>query len=212
MKCLKAICIILDSESYPFLGVDIIYDKVKVIVEHFKSLLLANNCSINHLKEELEVLHDDIIRYISKSSSERCWPIIFPIGHDLGIHNLLHILGSVLLLLYPVLSQRESSFLWCIFSKEQQSMKHDILEILLHIQSDVDLHEERYGDATDMFLNEYPDGTVRRRKLHLQGHRYPLCQLSKKKTLTMMQHQFYLAFHQMKRKNSHKLMLQRMYH
>ena len=91
-EAFKAICIILDSESYPFLSVDIIYDEVKVIVEHSKSLLLANNCSINHLKEELEVLHDHIIRYISKSSSERCWPIIFCIGHDLGIHNLLHVL------------------------------------------------------------------------------------------------------------------------
>ena len=46
----KTICIILDSESYPFLSVDIIYDKVKVIVEHFKSLLLASNCSIDHLQ------------------------------------------------------------------------------------------------------------------------------------------------------------------
>ena len=60
----KAIYLILNSEPYPFLSVDIIYDKVKVIVEHFKSLLLANNCSIDHLKEELEVLHDHIIRII----------------------------------------------------------------------------------------------------------------------------------------------------
>ena len=30
----KAISIILDSESYKFLDVDIIYDEVKVIVEH----------------------------------------------------------------------------------------------------------------------------------------------------------------------------------
>ena len=43
----KAIFIILDSESYPFLSVDIIYEEVKVIVEHFKSSLLANNCSID---------------------------------------------------------------------------------------------------------------------------------------------------------------------
>ena len=88
----KAICIILGSESYPFLSVDIIYDEIKVIVEHFKSLLLANNCSIDHLKDELEVLHDHMIRYVSKSSSERCQRIIFHIGHDLGIHNLLHVL------------------------------------------------------------------------------------------------------------------------
>ena len=80
------------SESYLFLSVDIIYDEVKVIVEHFKSLLPTNHCSINHLKEELEVLHDHIIRYVSKLSSERCCPIIFRNWHDFRIHNLLHVL------------------------------------------------------------------------------------------------------------------------
>ena len=177
----KAICIILDSESCPFPSFDIIYDEVKVIVEHFKSLLLANNCSIDHLKEELEVFHDHIIRYVSKSSSERCWPIIFCIGHDLAIHNLLHVLEICLAVpLSNAESERVFSLLWHTFSKEQQSMKHDTLEILLCIRSDVNLHEEWYSDAADMFLNEYPDGTVRKRKRHLQGHKYPLCQVSKK--------------------------------
>ena len=78
-KVFKAICIILDSESYLFLSVDIIYDEVNVIVEHFKSLLLANNCSIDHLKEGLEVSHNHI-RYFSKSPSEGCWPIFFALG------------------------------------------------------------------------------------------------------------------------------------
>ena len=59
-------------------------------------------------------------------------------------------------------------------------MKHDTLEILLHIRSDVVLREERYSDAVDMFLNEYPDSTVRKRKLHLQGHKYPSHWASKK--------------------------------
>ena len=63
----KAISIILDSESYKFLDVDIIYDEVKVIVEHFKDLLLVNNCRIDHLKEELE-----INRYIAKFSAKKC--------------------------------------------------------------------------------------------------------------------------------------------
>ena len=114
-------------------------------------MLLTNNCSINHLKEELEVLHDHIIRYVSKSSSERCWPIIFCIGHDLGIHNLLHVPE---ICLFAPLSNAESESLLIFvvhFSKEWQSMKHDTLEILLNIQSDIDLHEERYRDAVDAF-------------------------------------------------------------
>ena len=44
----KAICINLNSQSYLFLSVDIVYHEVKVIVEHFKSLLLANNCNMDH--------------------------------------------------------------------------------------------------------------------------------------------------------------------
>ena len=79
-----------------------------------------------------------------------------------------------------MLSQRESWFLWHIFSKQWQSVNHDTLEILLHIHSDIDLHEERYRDAIDMFLNEYLGGTVRKRKCNLHGHQYPLCRVSKK--------------------------------
>ena len=80
----RAISMILDSESCKFLDGEIIYDEVKVIVEHLKALLLANN----QLKEELEILYDHINRYDSKSSAEKCWSIIFRIGNDLGIRNL----------------------------------------------------------------------------------------------------------------------------
>ena len=176
----KAIIIILDSESYKFLDVDIIYDEV--IVEHFKPLLLSNNFSTDHLKEELEILHDHIVRYVSKSSPEKCWPIIFRIGNDLGIRNLLHILELCLAApLSNAESERIFSFLWHIFSKDRQSMKHDTLEILLRIRSDDDQRKGRYEDAVQMFLNEYPDGTVRKRKRHLQGHDYPSRRVSTQK-------------------------------
>ena len=33
-------------------------------------------------------------------------------------------------------------------------------ELLLHILSDNDQSKERYGDAVEMFLKEYPDGTT----------------------------------------------------
>ena len=126
----------MDSQSYPFLSVDINYNEVGVIVEHLKSLLLANNCNINHLKEKLEVLHDHIIRYVSKSSSERCWSIAFPNGHDLGIHNLLYYLEICLAApLSNAESERVFLFLWCICKK-------------------------KYRDAIHIFLNEYPDVTA----------------------------------------------------
>ena len=68
----KAISIMLDSKSFKFLDVDIICEKVKVIVDHFKDLLLANNCHIDYLKEKLEIFFDHINRYVSKSSAEKC--------------------------------------------------------------------------------------------------------------------------------------------
>ena len=67
-------------------------------------------------------------------------------------------------------------------------MKLDTLEILLHIQSVINLCEEKHRDAVDMFLSEYSDSTVGERKCHLQGHKYPLGQQYPKKPTTM-QHQ-----------------------
>ena len=61
-------------------------------------------------------------------------------------------------------------------------MSHETLEMLLHIPSDVGQSKERYGDAVEMFLTEYPDGTVRKRKRRLQGHTYPQIQKSIKKS------------------------------
>ena len=77
---------------------------------------------------------------------------MFCIGHDLGIHNLLHVLEVCLAVpLSNAESERVFSFLWHTFSKEWQSVKHDTLEILLRIQSDINLHEEWYSDAVDVF-------------------------------------------------------------
>ena len=89
-------------------------------------VLLANGCNMTHLKEEFELLHDHIKRYVSKVSTEKCWPIIFQIGADLGIHNLLHILEICLVIpLSNAESERVYSFLWHIFSKERQPLEHN---------------------------------------------------------------------------------------
>ena len=86
----KAISVILDSKCYQFLESDIVYNEVKVVY-YFESPMLANNCNLNFLKEELKTLHNHIKRYVSKCLSEKCWPIIFCIGLELGIGNLLHV-------------------------------------------------------------------------------------------------------------------------
>ena len=126
---------------------------VKVIVEYFKDLLLINNCHIDQLKEELEILIDHIDRYASKSSAEKCWTIIFHIGDDLRICNLLHILEICLLThLSNAASGRVFSLMPHIFSKECQSLKQDTLELFLHIRSGNHQSNYRYEDAVNMFL------------------------------------------------------------
>ena len=118
--------------NFDILNVDIIFNEVKVTMEHFKDLLLTNNYQVDHLKEELEILFDHFKRYISKYSAKKCQPNIFSIGDDFGIHNLLHILEiSLVALLSNAESERVLSLLWHIFSKECQSLKHDTLELLL---------------------------------------------------------------------------------
>ena len=73
----RAISVILDSKSYQFLESDNVYDEVKVVADYLESPLLANNCNLNFLKEDFEILHDHVKRYVSKCSSKKCWPIIF---------------------------------------------------------------------------------------------------------------------------------------
>ena len=105
--------------------------------------------------------------------AKKCWPIIFRIGDDLGIRYLLHILEICLAApLSNAESKRVFSLLWHIFSKERQSLKYDTLEIILHIGLHNHQSKERYGEAVEMFLKEYPDGTIRKEKHHLQGPVY----------------------------------------
>ena len=90
------------------------------------NLLSLSEKHFDHLKEELEILFDHINRYASKSSVEKCWPIIFRIDDNLGIRNLLHFLETCLV---AAISNEELervfSLLWRIFLKERQSLKHD---------------------------------------------------------------------------------------
>ena len=79
-------------------------------------------------------------------------------------------------------SQAVFSLLWHIFSKECQSLKHDILKLLLNIGLDNDQSKERYRDAAEIFLKEYPGSTIRKKKRHLQGHVYPSNRASPKKS------------------------------
>ena len=121
--------------------------------------------------------------YVSKLSPEKCWSSIFPSSYDLGIRNLLYIVKLCLAApLCNAESERVFWFLWRIFSKDRQSKKHETLEIIFHTRSDDGQIKESYRDVSNMFLNEYPEGTVRKRKRHLHGHEYPSHRASNKKS------------------------------
>ena len=68
----KSTEMIPDSESYQFLGAGVLYDKVKIVADHFKSMFMANGCSTEHLKEEFKILHNHIKRYVSKNTPMKC--------------------------------------------------------------------------------------------------------------------------------------------
>ena len=113
---------ILNSESHQLNDADVLYDKVKVVADHFKSMLMANGCSTEHLKERPEILHNHIKRYVSKNTTDKCWQIIFNISYDVGIRSLFHAIERSLTTSF---SNKESkpvfSCSWCLFSKERQS-------------------------------------------------------------------------------------------
>ena len=66
----------------------------------------------------------------------------------------------------------ESLFTFVAHFFQCQSLKYDTLELLFHIGLDNNQSKERYGDAVEMFLKEYPAGTIKKKKHRLQGHVY----------------------------------------
>ena len=75
----------------------------------------------------------------------------------LGILNLLHVIEILLVTsLANAESERGYSCLWRNFSKERSSLKNIK-------RGDTDYSDERYCDVIEMFLKEYPDGTVRKK-------------------------------------------------
>ena len=100
--------------------------------------------------------------------------MLFSLKHELGIKNFLHVAKiSIVLPICNAESERVFSFLWCAFSKERQLLKNDTLEDILRLRSDMDYKPSKYDHAIELFLSEYPNGDVRKRGRHLDGHNYP---------------------------------------
>ena len=47
------------------------------------------------------------------------------------------------------------------------------MEDILRLRPDMDYKPSKYDHAIELFLSEYPNGDVRKRGRHLDGHNYP---------------------------------------
>ena len=55
-----------------------------------------------------------------------------------------------------------------------KKLGNDTLELILRLHNDKNVSPERYDHAIELFLTQYPDGTVRKRRRHIEGHNYPI--------------------------------------
>ena len=100
--------------------------------------------------------------------------LLFSLKRVLEIRNILHIAEILIALtIYNAESEQVFSFLWQAFSKDRQSLKNNTLEDILRLRSDMNFSASKYDHAIEMFLAEYPNGEVRKRPCHLDGHNYP---------------------------------------
>ena len=119
-------------------------------------------------------MFDYISKFLKNVKPNDCWSAIFHQRDALGIINLLHVIEiSLVTPLANAESERVFSFLWRNFSKERSSLKNKTLENNLIMRGDTDYSDERYCDVIEMFLNEYPDGAVRKKVRRTTGYNYP---------------------------------------
>ena len=111
------------------------------------------NLYVDVAKFEKSVLKVDL------GESNKIWPILFAMKHELGISNILHMAEICLAL--PISnpeSERVYSFLWRVYSKDHHSLKNNKLE---HILRDNDYSIERYNNVIEIFFNQFLNGEVR---------------------------------------------------
>ena len=104
-------------------------------------------------------------KFLSGNSPSRCWPQLFQLKSGLGLKNILHIAEICIVVpLSNAESERIFSYLWRQLSKERMSLNHQTLERVLQLRSaSKGYHIETYDHAIDLFLTEFPNGTVRKR-------------------------------------------------
>ena len=139
--------------------VDELLEAVNKVSDYFSFIFQENGCKIEELGKELKVLHMHVSTFFKSTSM--CWPKIFQLKDTLNINNILHVAEICIAIpLSNAECERVFSFLWRLYTKERQSLHHETLEKLLMLRCDNDYDVGNYSHAIELFLNEYPDGTI----------------------------------------------------
>ena len=127
----------LDTKSYVNEVCEELYEKsVPIIVSRYSRQLVANNCNIDRLKAEFQVMFTHVRKFLSGNSPSRCWPQLFQLKSGLGLKNILHIAEiCIVVLLSNAESEHIFSYLWHQLSKEWMSLNHQTLERILQLRS-----------------------------------------------------------------------------
>ena len=160
----------LDPKSYVDEDCEELYEKsVPITVSRYSQQLVANNCNVDCLKAEFRVMFTHVRKFLSENFPLYCWPQFFQLKSSLGLKNILHIAEiCIVVLLSNAESEQMFSYLWRQLSKERMSLNHETLERILQLRSIVkDYCIETYDHAIDLFLTEFPNGTVRKRPCHV---------------------------------------------
>ena len=175
----------LDTQSFSCLEFDEILASAIKIKDHYSEQLAANECNIDRLNAELRILYFHVNKFLSNVTPSKCWPRLFKLKEGLGIKYILHIAEICISIpLSNAECERIFSFLWRQLTKDRLSMNNETLERILQLRFGTgDYSIEQYDHAIDLFLTEYPDGTVRKRRRQLDGHNY----LSKRKKAANVQ-------------------------
>lgn len=170
----------LNTKAYAHNDVDLLFEEsVQLIYDRFEMLFQANGCKKEKLKTEFRTLFSHVTTFLKRSTSSKCWPQLFQLRDGLSLSNILHV--AELCIVVPLSNaecERVFSFLWRLYCKERMSLSHETLERLLQLRCDNDYSASNYDHAIDLFISQYPDGTVRKRERRIDGHTYT----KKKKT------------------------------
>ena len=170
----KSVAVFLDTSSYSILEVEDLFSHIDVIVAKFKSLLVANQCDLTRVKSEMELIYEHVTRFLSGKSSEKIWAHLFARESQLGIPNVLHLAEiGIAIPTSNAETERVFSFMWRVFSKDRQSLKNRSMENIIRLRCNDDYSPEKYKDAVDRFLNEHPNGEIRKMPRRPDGHNYP---------------------------------------